>query len=344
MKKRGLVLFLVMVLAVSAVACTKEKKEPEEPAEKEPERTYSAIMVSDSGSIEDKSFNAIAWAGFEKASVELGVEIKLLECDNEDDYLPSLTAAADEQPDLIVAAGYAMKDAVKTVAEQYPDQKIALIDGKVDESNVINLTFKEQEGAFLVGAAAAMTTQTKTVGFVGGTQTAEIEKFQFGYQAGVKAIDPNIRVLTDYTGSFNDPVSGKEIALRQHQNGADVVFHASGASGIGVIGAAGEQGFWAIGVDRDQSEINPEAVLCSMIKHLDRAVYATIESVVKDQFQNRTVVYGLKEEGVGYSDDAGNLPEAVKTKIDEYANKITDGTLKVPYDNDGFDTFTVPTE
>lgn len=340
----SLLLALVMVLALFA-GCSKPA-EPEQPAEQtpaEPEAPkYSFGMVTDVGGIGDKSFNDSAWAGIEKAGKELGVEPKLLQSTKQDDYPPNLGNMA-QSVDLTLAVGFLFEDAMNTSADQYPDKLFGVIDTVVDKPNVMSVTFKEHEGSFLVGVIAGLTTKTNVIGFVGGMDFPVIRKFEAGFIAGVKSANPKAKVIVNYTGAFDNPDKGKEVALTQHQQKADVIFHASGACGIGVIQAADEKDFWAIGVDMDQSaESKKNKVLCSMIKRVDVATYTVIKAYTDNNFKGgaaNAVELGLKEEGVGYSDGGKNVSSELAAITDKYKAAINDGTIAVPATREELETF-----
>jgi len=351
MSRKWLALFLVLILTVSVFsACTSNDEpadapsgeETEEPADEPEEEPVRVTMITDTGGLGDESFNDSAYAGLVNAEEEFGVEVSVLESQTADDYGPNLSAAAEEGADLIVSVGFLMQSATAEAAAQFPEQKFAIIDEVVDAPNAAGLTFKEHEGSFLTGVIAGLMTETDKVGFVGGMQFALIEKFQYGFEAGVKAVNPDAEIIVNYTGAFDNPQLGKENALAQNQAGADVIYHASGACGIGVIEAAGEQGFWAIGVDMDQSALDPEHVLCSMIKRVDNATYLATKAVVDETFDGSNLVFGLAEEGVGYSDDAGNVPAEIAEMAENYKAAIIDGVFEVPYDKETFDAFEIP--
>ncbi|NLN48844.1 MAG: BMP family ABC transporter substrate-binding protein [Clostridiales bacterium] len=327
-----------MILAMFA-GCSKPAEPAPGPGEEEetpvePEAPkYSFGMVTDVGGIGDKSFNDSAWAGIEKAGKELDVEPKLLQSTKQDDYPPNLGNMA-QSVDLTLAVGFLFEDAMNTSADQYPDKLFGLIDEVVDKPNVMSVTFKEHEGSFLVGVIAGLTTKSNVIGFVGGMDFPVINRFEAGFVAGVKSANPKAKVLINYTGAFDDPDKGKEVALTQFQQKADVIFHASGACGIGVIQAADEKDFWAIGVDMDQSaESTKNKVLCSMVKRVDTATYTVIMSYVDNDFKggaDKALELGLKEEGVGYSDGGKNVSAALAAETDKYKAAINDGTLVVP--------------
>ena len=300
------------------------------------------VMITDTGGLGDESFNDMAYAGLLQAADEFGVEYSVLESATADDYAPNIAAAVEEGADLIVCVGFLLGSVVAESAAQYPDQQFAIIDNVVEPENVAGLTFSEQEGSFLVGVAAGLTTETNKVGYIGGMQFPTIEKFQYGYQAGVKAANPEAEVFVAYTQSFDDSAAGKENALAQYNQGADVIYHAAGGCGIGLIQAAQEQGFWAIGVDQDQSSLAPESVLCSMLKRVDVAVYNAVKSVVEGTFTGEDMNYALDVDGVDISDKAGNVPAEVLEVVQAWKAKIVAGDFEVPYDAATFEAFEVP--
>jgi basic membrane protein A len=334
--KKSLALLLVLIMAMSLfVGCgTKPAPAPTPtpapapaPAPA-PKATFG--MVTDVGGLGDKSFNDSAWAGLQKAGKEFGVEPAVLQSTKQEDYEPNLNNMS-QSVDLTVAVGFLFENAMKTVAEQNPDKKFGVVDTVVDKPNVMSATFKENEGSFLVGVIAGLTTKSNVIGFVGGMELPLIQKFEAGFRAGVASVNPNATVLVNYTGVFDNPDKGKEVALAQYAKKADVIYHASGACGIGVIQAADEKGFWAIGVDQDQSkESKNNKVLASMVKRVDVATYTMAKALVDGTFAGKVLVLGLKEEGVGYSDNGNNVPAEVKAAADKYKQAIIDGTIVVP--------------
>lgn len=319
----ALVLTLVLGLGLSGCGKSDEKSDKSD-------KKYSVVMVLDTGGVGDESFNQAAYEGLKKAEKEYDISLEYLESEKEDDYAPNLTAAAEKKPSLVLAVGYKLSDGVAAAAKQFPDQKFAIIDSVVEADNVMSLTFKENEGSFLVGYLAGKTTKTDTVGFIGGIQGELIERFQYGFEAGVKQANPDVKVLSNYTGSFTDVAKGKEAAVAQNKSGADVIFHASGKCGLGLIEAAGSNDFWAIGVDLDQSSVNPDAVLASMIKRVDNASFYSIKTVIDGKFKGEAISYGLAEEGVGISDDAKNVPEDLMTEIKNMEKQIVSEKIKIP--------------
>lgn len=299
-------------------------------------------MITDTGGLGDQSFNDSAWAGLKKAEKDLNVDRRVLESATADDYGPNLANFAEEKMDLIIGVGFLFEESMGTAADQFPDQKFAIIDAVVDKPNVASLTFAEHEGSFLVGVIAGLATESNTIGFIGGMKFPLIEKFEYGFRAGVKAVNPNAQVIVNYADSFEDAGKGKEIALSQNQRGADVIYHAAGGVGVGLIQAAQERGFWAIGVDMDQSSLAPENVLCSMIKRVDNATFYASEMVKKGTFKGGVYTYGLDDEGVGYSDEAGNLTKELKDAAEKYKKAIIDGKFEVPQTEAEFNAFQAP--
>jgi basic membrane protein A len=295
-------------------------------------------MVLDKGGLGDESFNDSAYRGLKKAEKKFGnkMGVKLLESHSSADYYPNLQALAQSGCSLVFAVGYLMTDAVRQVAPQFPNTKFAIIDGVIPNiSNVASLTFKEQESSFLAGFLAGSMTRTKTVGFIGGERSWLIKKFEAGYKAGVETANPKVRVLTGYTGSFSNPSIGEEMALAQFSEGADIIYHAAGACGIGVINAARKKGkgYFAIGVDEDQDSIAPGRVLTSAEKHVNVAVYDTIQLFMKGKFTPGIHKYGLKNDGVGLSPmkyTKKDIPPRILKLLAAYTRAISDGKIVVP--------------
>lgn len=309
-------------------------------------------LVLDVGGIDDKSFNQGAWNGLQKAQKELALaDAKYVELKSPSDYKTNLTTFATQGYDIVIAVGFAMADALKEVAPQFPNVKFAIIDSDAPAgtTNVVGLTFKAEEGSFLAGYLAAATSKTKKIGFVGGMQIPLIETFEAGYRAGAKTagFDPKTQVLTTYTGDWNDLTKGKSQAQQEFANGADIIFQAAGKSGLGVIEAAKEKGkgYYAIGVDRDQDNEAPGRVLTSMVKHVDNAVFDTVRRVKENQFKAGTTVYDLKMGGVGLSEmkfTKQDIAPAVLKNLTTLSDLITAGKINIPTKVAGVDTFQPP--
>lgn len=300
-------------------------------------------MITDTGGLGDQSFNDLAWAGLEKAEKDLKIERKVLQSKSADDYLPNLTSFSEEKVNLTVGVGFLFNEAMAKAADKFKEQNFAIVDSVVEKPNVASLVFAENEGSFVVGVVAGLTTKTNKIGFIGGMKMPIIEKFQYGFEAGVKAVNPKAEVLVNYADSFTDSAKGKEIALMQNQQGADVIYHAAGGVGVGLIQAAKEKGFWAIGVDQDQSKLAPKSVLCSMNKKVDEAVFAVAKTIVDGTFKGGIHAFSAANNGVGYSDNANNLPAETKAQADKWLDAIKAGKFKVPANADEFKAFVAPT-
>jgi len=304
------------------------------------------VLITDESGLESENntFNVLAKEGLDKAVNDFEITTWVIESSSSDDYLDNISAAVLMSPDLIITVGFTMVDATSEAAVLYPGQAFAIIDGTIDKPNVTSISFKEHEGSFLVGVIAGMISETTTVGFIGGMEFPLIQKFQFGYMAGVTAaMTSSAAILVDYVGSFSDFDLGKTYAVSQQAIGADVIFQAAGYSGFGVIESTGETGIWAIGVDMDQSYLSPESVLCSMIKKIDKAVYILAESLDSGNFvadyRGKSIERGLKEEGVGYSDLGGKLTNEAIAAAELYRNEIIDANITVPYDEATYNAF-----
>jgi basic membrane protein A len=294
-------------------------------------------LVLDRGGRDDKSFNASAYEGASQAREKLGIHLKYVEATDDNAFEPLLRAFAQKDFDLIIGIGFAQKDAVAKVAAQFPQKHFAIVDSQIDLPNVRSLMFEEHQGAYIVGAIAAMVSKTGKIGFVGGMDVPLIRRFQMGYEAGARKINPQITVVSNFCGvtgdAWNNPPKAKELALAQYEDGADVIFAAAGASGFGVFDAAEEQKKLAIGVDSNQDWTKPGLILTSMLKRVDLAVYATIEDAQAGKFTGGLKRFGLADKGVDYSVDQFNekiLPQAVRDRADELKSEIIAGKIDVP--------------
>ncbi len=300
-------------------------------------------VAYDVGGRGDQSFNDSAAAGLDKAVEEFGFEAQESEAEDgeaETAREERLRTFAENGYDPIIAVGFAYEASIAKVAEEYKDVHFAIIDSStVKADNVANLVFAEEEGSFLVGAAAALKSKTDNVGFVGGVETPLIQKFEAGYVAGAKAVNPKIKVqstyltqVPDFTG-FADPAKGKTTAEGMFDNGADVVYHAAGGSGGGVFEAAKDADALAIGVDSDQYNTADESVrdviLTSMLKNIDVAVYEYLSQVNDGEFPSGVTTYDLSVDGVGYSTSGGKVDD-IADQLDEYKQQIIDGEITVP--------------
>ena len=327
MKKIISLIMILMMTALSVVGCGGNNNSAKGNALK-------ITMVTSVGGVTDGSFNQSAWEGLQKAKEKLGVEVSYIESKQAADYDTNLEQAVDGNKDLIIATGFPMADALLKAAKNYPEQKFAIVDvdyGDETPENVICISFNEEQSGYVVGLVAGKMTKTNTVGFVGGMENVVIKKFQDGYEAGVKAANPDAKVLSQYVNSFADQAKGKSIATQMYKNGADIIFACAGDSGVGVLECAKETGKFAIGVDRDQNEIAPENVLTSAMKKVDEGVYSVVENLKEGNFEGgQTLVFGLKENGIGLAPSTDkNVPKDVIDYANEQMEKITTGEIVV---------------
>jgi len=291
-------------------------------------------IVFDSGGKGDKSFNDSADAGIQRAVKDLGVEEKSVDSKTEKDYEANLTGLAEKGCKVIFAVGFAQKTALTTVAPKFPAIKFGLIDDVLDQPNVRSLVFSEEQGSFLAGYLAALMSKTGKIGFVGGKTTPLIKKFESGYVAGAMTANPKIDATgIKYTESWDDTAAGKAAATTLYSSGCDIVYHAAGRCGLGVITAAKESGKYVIGVDSDQDDQAPGSVLTSMVKHVDEAVFTTIKDTLDGKFTAGTKVFDLKSNGVGLTDfkyTKDKIGDANIKKIDDIKQQIIDGKIVVP--------------
>ena len=294
-------------------------------------------IIYDLGGKFDKSFNEAAFNGAEKFKAETGVEYREFEIANDAQREQALRKFAGDGNNPIVVAGFSWAAALEKVAAEYPDTKFAIIDMVVTgKPNVKSIVFKEQEGSYVAGVMAAIAAKSNKVGFVGGMDIPLIHKFACGYIGGVKSVKPDAQVFEAYTGSdpsaWNDPVKGGEITKSQISQGADVVYHAAGGTGVGVLQAAAEANKLGIGVDSNQNALQPGKVLTSMLKRVDVAVYNSFMDVKNDTFAADIQNLGLKEQGVDVAIDDNNkalVTAEMTAAIDKAKKDIIDGKVTV---------------
>lgn len=348
---RGMKLGIMAVAATMVLAaCSSSKKDTTKntgagggSSTSAPKKTVKVGLAYDVGGRGDKSFNDLAAAGLEKAKSALNIDTKELSAvqgESDAQKANRLTLLATSGYNPIVAVGFAYAGALGKVAPKFPNVNFGIIDDdSIKAPNVAGLVFSENESSYLVGVAAALASKKKNVGFIGGVQTPLIQKFQAGYAAGVKAVDPTIKVQVAYIsqppdfGGFNDPAKGKVIAEGQYDNGADVVYHAAGGSGSGLFQAAKEKNALAIGVDSDQYQTAPadeqKLILTSALKGVDTAVTNFIQDDANGKFKPGSTRFSLKDNGVGYATSNPAL-DPYKAKIEEFKAKIIAGTITVP--------------
>lgn len=349
---------LSLVLAAGTLlgACGKSDDTSKDETSKggDKEKAFSVAMVTDVGGVDDKSFNQSAWEGLQKFGSDNGLEkgkggFDYLQSKSDADYSTNLNTLARQDFDLVFGIGFMMQGAVEEIAQQQKDAHFAIVDSEVDQPNVASILFKEQEASFLAGVAAAMTTKSNKIGFIGGVEGAVIERFEAGFVAGVKAANPSANVDIQYAGAFDKAELGQSISSKMYASGADVVFHAAGGTGVGLFKEANDlkkkdpsREIWAIGVDSDQANMGPDVVLTSALKRVDNAVYDLSQKAKDGNFPGGEVaLYGLAEDGVGLAPINDKAPKKadIDTAVKDWIEKIKSGSVKVPGTRDELKTF-----
>jgi basic membrane protein A len=326
------------------------------------DETTNVGMVYALGGLGDKAFNDMAHTGIQEAEAELDIEYSNTEPESQSEFETMqrrFASSSDPNYELVCCIGFAQTSALETNAEEFSDQNFMLVDSVVEQDNVASYVFREEEGSFQVGHLAGLLTtrdfshegsysgsdksfstktDKKTIGFIGGKENPLIKKFEAGFIAGAHHADEEIEVRSAYAGSWNDPSTGKEIADSMYSEGADVVYHAAGGTGSGLFKAAAERGRLAIGVDSDQSLENDasHAIVASMVKHVDTAVFNATKNVVNDEFNGGEITaLGLERGGVEAvigTDYEGELPSDVTSALEESKSAINSGDIDVPTD------------
>lgn len=325
-----------------------EGGEEKAPAEGEADSSGAPIRVCVvyTGNLGDKSYNDSCNMGAQKAVEDFGIELKSLEGTTAEEWEANLVAACEEGYDLIIGASSNIADYITEHGPNYPDTKFAVIDTTVDLPNVESISFAQNQGSFLAGAAAALFTQKTDIknvneehiiGWVGGMDIPVLHDFYVGYEQGAKYVDPDIQILQAFAGTWTDPLKGKELTLAQYEQGADIVMNVASGTGVGILEAAKEADKYAIGVDLDQDNDQPGHVLTSMVKRVDNACYLVIESVVNGTFEGGSTKYlSLTEGGVSLTDFSvmkealgDQFPQDIVDTCEELAEKIKSGEIVV---------------
>ncbi len=362
MKKRkfGLALSLVLAAGTLLGACGNNDKAGDNSGDGKKDDKFSVAMVTDVGGVDDKSFNQSAWEGLQQFGKDNNMEkgsngFDYLQSQSDADYATNLNKLVRQNFDLVFGIGFNLNEAITEIAKQQKDAKLAIIDSVVDQPNVASITFKENEGSFLVGVVAGLTTKSNKIGFVGGMEGELIEKFETGFIAGVQAVNPDAKVEVKYAGAFDKAELGKTIASSMYTSGIDVIYHAAGATGNGVFNEAKDlkkkdpkREVWVIGVDKDQApegevDVNGEkknVTLTSMVKRVDLAVQDVSKKTKEGNFPGGKVIeYGLDSNGVGIAETQDNIsPEALKA-VEDWTAKIKSGDVKVPGTRDELKSF-----
>lgn len=347
MKKKLLAVLMAATMVLSLTACggSKDAETPEAPAAETAEAEEPAAeplkigLVTDLGGVEDQSFNQSAWEGLQRAAKDLGVEVNYLPSSTDADYAPNIETFIDEDYDLIISVGFLLADATRAAAEANPDVKFAIIDDATcaDLDNVACLTFKVEQATYLVGYVAGMMTEKDNIGFVLGMASDTMHPFGYGYFAGAIDANPDIKCQMANANNFGDPATGSTLTTNFVTSGADIVFHAAGATGTGVISECQAKGIMAIGVDSDQSYLAPETVITSAMKRVDNAVYSTVEALVNGTYEGGLSVFDINNGGVDIAPTQDLLTDEVIAAVEDVKAKLESGEITVPATKDEFE-------
>ncbi len=364
MFKKLLTMLLVVAMVLSLASCgettpkkeekkteaneekkTEAKEEKTEATEaKEEKADFSVGLVTDVGGIDDKSFNQSTWEGILRFAEETGANTQYVQSENDADYIPNLSTFSDNELDLIIAPGFLFTEALTEVSGQFPEQKYLIIDTVVEKPNVASAVFAAEQGSYLVGVASALKAKEAgkdTVGFLGGMDFDLIQAFEAGFEAGVKAVDENMKVLVEYAGSFSDTQIGQTQSAKMFSQGAYIIFHAAGGAGNGMIKEAKDrrtngEDVWACGVDKDQYkdgiyEGEKSVILTSMMKRVDVASETVCKDTLAGKFPSGQVLtFDLSNNGVGLPAENPNLSDEIVKKVAEFKKDIVDGKVTVP--------------
>ncbi|MBD8027333.1 BMP family ABC transporter substrate-binding protein [Ureibacillus sp. Re31] len=322
--KRIIFLVSFIICCLVLTACSNDEKSTKN------EQIKVGIMLSDAG-LGDQSFSDMGFMGLEKARDELGISFDYRELKDTETYEKGLEQLVQEGNDLIIGLGFSIQEDLEKVAKKYPDSSFLIIDSQSELPNVNSITFKEEEGSFLIGVVAGMKTKSDTVGFVGGEEAELIKKFEKGFVEGVKAVNPDAKILSKYSGTFGDDKLGESIAREMIASGADYIYPAAGFTGVGVILEAQRQGVYSFGVDSDQFYLAEKSVVSSMVKQVDVAIYDTVKELVETgEIAEKDKQLGLKENGVAIAPiRAIELIPSEQTKIDQFIEDISNGKITV---------------
>lgn len=352
MGRKLLCIVLAFVMLFSLTACTNKAESSKEAsgdaaaAGSDAAKSPIRVAIVYSGNLGDKSYNDSCNAGAQRAVADFGIELKSLEGTAAEEWEANFLAVAEEGYDLVICSSSNFEEYMKEHCSNYPDVKFAVIDTTVEGDNIVSVSFAQNQGSFLAGAAAAMFTKytdiegvnaDNIIGWVGGMDIPVLHDFYVGYEQGAKYIDPNIKVLQSFAGTWNDPLKGKELTLAQYEQGADIVMNVASGTGTGILEAAKEAGKYAIGVDLNQDNDQPGSVLTSMMKRVDNACYLIIKSVVEGTFKGNSTSYlTVADGGVSLTDFSvmkealgDKFPEEIVTKVKELEQKIISGEIVV---------------
>jgi basic membrane protein A len=337
--KKPLLLTLVALLAVVTAGCGGSNKSASSTTTTTATTTQASAfkvgLSTDTGGLNDRGFNHLAYVGLQNAAKDLGVQTRVVQSASSSDYIPNLSALARQGYNLVIGVGFTEIQAMEAVAKTFPKTHFAIVDvSNADEGNAPNvegLLFKEQEVGYLAGYAAALAAKDRganIVSSVGGQKQPPVDRYIAGYQAGARAAVPGIKTLNAYSQDFANQAKCKEIALNQIAAGSVVVFQVAGGCGLGALDGAKAKNVWGIGVDADQSFLGPH-VLTSALKGVDTAVFLSIKDAKEGRFKGgQDAVYGLEQNGVGLGKFSPKAPKDIKPKVEQIEKQIIAGKIK----------------
>ena len=328
MKKAKLLIWIPALTSLLIAGCGSQQS----PTAGAAERPEVGVVLSDVG-LGDQSYSDAAFRGLAKSRDEDGILFDYRELDQAGSYDEAFKQLIEKDNDLIIGLGYMVKESLEAAAKAHPEKQFLIVDDKSELPNVASITFKEEEGSYLAGVVAGMTTKSSRVGFLGGVESDLLKKFQAGYEQGVKAANPAAQVKSTYAGDFGDSDLGASIASKMMKDDAiDVIYTAAGLTGVGALQEAERQGHYAIGVDADQFFIAEKAVVTSMVKNVDTAIFKAVGTFNENggSFPQKDMVFGLKEEGVGIAPiRVANLTPQQQEKIDELKEALISGKIAI---------------
>ncbi len=337
-------LLLAGLMLIACTGCTQFSETVED------DGVFRAGMATDTGGINDRSFNESSWQGLQEfhAKYPDQTDVRYLESKQEADYSTNCDKLVDGNCDLVFGVGYEMADAILQVADMNPDIHFVNVDNSFEDTpdNVTGVLFRAQEGAFLVGYIAALMTQTNQVGFVGGIESAVIDQFEYGYRAGVAygaaTVGKDVSVAVQYISSFSDTAKAKATANKMYTSGCDIVFHATGGASSGIIASAVDNGKYVIGVDQDQSYLAPENVITSSLKKVNMAVQRVCEDCMNGvDIGGQTLEFGISDGMVGIPEEHHLMGDEIYEEAMVLSDRIADGEIVPPYDEESFEQFDV---
>ena len=330
-----------ILLAVAMVFTVTSCKTAEENQNEVIEQKPLVAVIIDEGGIGDCSFNDAVLEALEEAKEDYDIEIRCIESEDKNNYEEQIKEAVYEDAVIVIAAGSHMGDAVAKVAKENPDKYFGIVDSYKTADNILSMSFADNESGFLAGYAAGKTTKTNKVALIAGEERKTVDVYRYGFEAGLKMANPKADFNVAYTDTFLDSDKGYDTAMDLiEDNNVDVIFHVAGATGKGVIDACKEKGIWAIGADKDQSQLAKDTVLCSAVKDMEDGIFEMIDMAMgKVKFEGGHTMFGLHEDGVELSDEAMNLPKDIKEEIDQLSDKIQEGDMDIPDDKRTLELF-----